>query len=402
MDWFLQFVNVFKYIFDLISSLYGILLLLLLLFVIHIFLYLIKDRKYIKIRTSFIDPEEIKLEDLIKVPLVNIIIPAWKEGENFRNCLKSITKLRYPKLNIIVNAGGSEETIKIADSFKKYDNFTIIYQGERGGKIKALNDCLPYIANGLIYMVDADVYIVDEVLLRIVYPLINLNEQATMSGHRPLRTQENKDFIKYIQINQQLGLKQKFQRYSRHTISGANGCITFDVIKVIGKFTENRMVAEDLSRGMDIKSAGFKIFTLSHFGSFIYSAFPNNLKEYFLQRIRWNQNRIKDLLISKKYLLIKHFFLFFISIYIIIAPLLVFLHPAFLILGLIMYFSMYLKRMRRVIFYKKIRSQKYRSKLGLSFYLKVCIYLYLELIVNIYTIIDYIFFKKNFRKRRNL
>ena len=50
-------------------------------------------------------------------------------------------KLTYPWLKEIVNAGGSEETINIVNSFKKHDNFTIIYQkGER--KIKAINDCL--------------------------------------------------------------------------------------------------------------------------------------------------------------------------------------------------------------------------------------------------------------------
>ena len=60
-------------------------------------------------------------------PLLNIFIPAWKEGEVFENCLNSITKLNYPNIKVIVNTGGSEETINIANSFKKYQNFIVLY-----------------------------------------------------------------------------------------------------------------------------------------------------------------------------------------------------------------------------------------------------------------------------------
>ena len=82
---------------------------------------LIRDRKYAKPFKNLKEPENISLEDLKEFPLVNIIVPAWNEGELFRQCLESITRLKYPKLRVIVNAGGSEETIDIANSFKNYE-----------------------------------------------------------------------------------------------------------------------------------------------------------------------------------------------------------------------------------------------------------------------------------------
>ena len=71
-------------------------------------------------------------------------------------------------MRIIVNAGGSKETLEIANSFKEYKTFKIIHQKKGGGKIKAINDCLSYIAEGLVFIMDADVYVSDNDLLIII------------------------------------------------------------------------------------------------------------------------------------------------------------------------------------------------------------------------------------------
>ena len=54
------------------------------------------------------DPKSLSIDDLKNIPLVNIIVPAWKEGNNFRECLSSITNLNYPNIKVIVNAGGND------------------------------------------------------------------------------------------------------------------------------------------------------------------------------------------------------------------------------------------------------------------------------------------------------
>ena len=57
--------------------------------------------------------EHVKLEDLNEYPLINIIIPAWKEGIIFEQCLLELLNLSYPNIKVIVNAGGDEKTIEI-------------------------------------------------------------------------------------------------------------------------------------------------------------------------------------------------------------------------------------------------------------------------------------------------
>ena len=355
---------------------------ILILFIIvisyHLLMLVIRDRKYVKAFKRIKDPENISRNDLKNIPLVNIIVPAWNEGEIFRQCLISITKLEYPKLKIIVNAGGSEETINIANSFKKYENFKIIHQ-EGGGKIKALNECLPYVTEGILYLVDADVYFTDETLLRMLLPLVNYNENVVIGGICPLKYQEDKDLVKYLYINRNLNFRFKYSRYREDSlfISGANTCIKYQVIKTIGKFSEENMWAEDLSRGKDIYAKGFKIYRLNSFGGKLYSKFPDTKKEWISQKIRWNENNLLYLYQNKKSTLIKFMLLFIVSLFLIVFPLLIFFHFSFIIIGLAAIFSIYLKKIRRIIFFKITTDRKFYHNLGIMFFFKIILYIYI-------------------------
>ena len=162
----------------------------------HIFLFAFRDRRHIKERKKFKDPEMVGINELEEIPLLNIIIPAWKEGIEFKNCLISITKLSYPKIKIIINAGGNEETVNNANSFKKDERFIILHQKEgkdraEFGKIKAINECLEYVSEGILYFIDADCYLTDEIILRVIVPIVNDNENVVMgAGIRPLKDQQ--------------------------------------------------------------------------------------------------------------------------------------------------------------------------------------------------------------------
>ena len=149
--------------------------------------------KYIRTLKRFEEQKVITLEDLKETPLVNIFVPAWKEGEVFEGCLLNITKLIYPNLKVIVNAGGKDQTIRIANSFKKFENFIIIHQKKGGGKINAINDCLPLVTEGLICLMDADLYIKDEDLLKTLNIIISKNEDIVVSSLKPHRSQINKN-----------------------------------------------------------------------------------------------------------------------------------------------------------------------------------------------------------------
>jgi len=90
---FINYLSTFIYFFlDFIYSIKMIIITLSLIIIYHIVLFLIRDKNYTKNIKKFRDPEEISINDLKDIPLVNIIVPAWNEGETFKNCLIKGTK----------------------------------------------------------------------------------------------------------------------------------------------------------------------------------------------------------------------------------------------------------------------------------------------------------------------
>ncbi|NVM36985.1 MAG: glycosyltransferase family 2 protein [Candidatus Lokiarchaeota archaeon] len=359
---------------------------LLVLIITHqVLLFFTKDISHIKVLKDFADPKEIKLSDLNHIPLINVIIPAWKEGKLFEDCLLSITKLDYPNLKVIISAGGNEETIQIANSFKKFKNFIILKQ-KPGGKMKALNDCLNHISEGIIYSIDADVILNNEILLRMIYPLVNENQYVTAGSVRPLKIQENIDIVKYILINRNTYFRIKFSRIGRVEISGPNSCFKYEVIEKIGNFFDDKLfLASDRFRGPLIYSKGFKIYWLTDYRGKIFTFFPDTLKIYFLQEFRWRMNSLTNPYMKKKVrVYIKFLISFLLSIYLLSSPFFTFFNINLALIGLIMLLSKYLKKLRKIVFFKRTTNKEFYEKFGLLFFLKLVFFIFIDEILTVY------------------
>ena len=386
-------------ILNFLNSTLFILIILILIIAYHFLLFFTRDANYIRALKKYKDPEVLKLEELNEVPLVNIIIPAWKEGKFFENCLQSITKLEYPNLRIIVNAGGSEETIKIADSFKSFNNFTIIRQ-KPGGKMKALNDCINHVSNGIVYSIDADVILTDEILLRMLYPITNENEYVTAGGVRPLKAQEHKSLVKYLIINRNLNFRIKFSRYGRNQISGPNSCLKYEVIKAIGKFEiENFYLESDRFRGPLISNKGYKIYWINDYRGYIYTYYPESIKKYIKQEIRWRKNSLTDSKQKQRKKMMVRFLLSAIfSLFILSFPIVILFNVWLAMIGILLLFFLFLKKIRKFLFLKFTINKKYYPKFGFLLFFKMFFYSYIENLMTAYLVFDII---KSRIKRNN-
>lgn len=358
---------------------------LLLIILCNLLLHFLRDSKYINALKKYEDPNYITIEGLKETPLVNIIVPAWKEGNNFKICLDSIKNLNYPFLNIVVNAGGSQETKKIAELFKKYEKFTILQQ-KPGGKMKALNECLDIISEGIVYSIDADTIINDEILLRMIYPIINQNEYVVVGGVRPLKFQQNKSIVKYLLITRNPNFKIKFSRYERIHVSGPNTSFKYDLLTEIGKFQEdNYFAATDRVRGPQIISKGFRIYQLRDYQGKIFTYYPDSMKEYILQELRWRENSLTNPYLRKKMkMFIKYVISFLLSLYIIVFPLIFFFNLSLLIIGILILFINYLIKLRKVIFFKITVDKDYYRKFGIIFFIKIIPYIYIDALITIF------------------
>jgi len=385
-------------ILNLLNSPLFILILLILIIAYHFLTYFWRDKKYVEKYMVREHQKLVKLEDLIEVPLVNIIIPAWKEGETFRACLKSIVDLSYPKINVIVNVGGNDETIKIAHSFKKYDNFKIIYQKLGEGKIKAINDCLNHISKGIVYLIDADIILTDNILISMLFILLNKNEDIAVSKIIPHNSLLNNDLVKFITINRDIRLKNKWSRYIRRV--SQTTAMKYNIIQSINKFSEKRKLDDGHSMGLDLIQHDFRIYSLYEIivESFNYST---KLSTYINQNIRWIENYLYYYLKARKLLVLKFIGLVILSIYIYISPFLFVFSYYSPFYGIIIFLSFYLKMVRKILIFK-VKNEKSSIRFHPLFFLKLIFYILINFLINIIVFFEMIFYRKAYKRRKNL
>ncbi|MFX1237243.1 MAG: glycosyltransferase [Promethearchaeota archaeon] len=372
----------------------------------HIFSFFLGDIKSVKSYRMIKDPDVISIKTLNNLLLVNIIVPAWKEDLVFKECLNSISQLSYPKLRVIVNAGGDEQTIKTANYYKDDRRYVILLQ--EGGadrpslvKIKALNDCLLLVSEGIVYFIDADSTLNDEILLRMIYPIINLDEDMVAGGVRPLKAQENKNIVKYLVFDRFFKAKAfEFTRYSYNgPITGQSLCMKYSVIKSIGCFSTGKNYATDLSMGEDLFSKGYKLYQNMDYKSRIFVDYSSTFKDYMRQKTIWIENSIVFGIKRSKIALLKFLILWLFSLYILALPLLIFINYAFFIIGFFLFINYYLVKIRKLLLYTKTVRKQDRVRYKPSFFLFLIFIVFFEAIIVIRIPFHYVLFKKRLKKK---
>ena len=372
------------------------------LFVIflHLFLFLIRDRSYIK-PINNIKRIDITLNDLKQKPLVNIIVPAWKEGEILKKSLLSIKNLTYPNIKVIVNAGGSKETEMIADSFIEYNNFIIIRQKKGKGKNAAINDALNYVSEGLIYIIDVGTLLSDDIIISMVYHITSQKYDVLVGGFFPHYTLLKSDLVKYLFLNRNTEFRKKF-RPNVMDAAGANLCFSIDVLKEFGKIPEGVLDDDNAVIGALFKTKNYRFKKLLEKKAETFN-YPSKIMESIKQNIRWIDNSLSSMFRSKKIkYILKFILLLVISIYILISPFLIFVNIYLPLFGLFLFISQYLSRIRKIIFYKMTAYNDQKVNLSFIFYIKLIFYTFLDVLIRIVAFCEVFFFKKQYKKRKNL
>lgn len=396
------------YLLSLLESILIVLFFISIVIIYHISMHFIFDKKDLNYLKKIKDPESISIKDLKEIPIVNIIVPAWKEGQVFNELLLSIKNLKYPRIKAIINAGGNDETLEIAHSFKKYENFVILHQKGGAsrpslGKIKALNECLPHVSEGIVYFLDADSYLDDEILLRMIYPIVNFDENVVGGKVRPLKSQLNNNLVKYLQIDRLKGRRFKFLRHEQiDVINGQNLCVKYEVIKAIDKFSEIKNYATDKTMGINISSKGFtKSYQVLDYRHRIYVDYSNTIRDYMHQKIIWTENFLIESSRNNKIKLFKFIGLFFLSLYILMFPLLLLINFGLFFIGFLIFLNAYLNKIRKLIFFKQYVDIVNYEKYTILFYFTLIFYIFMEAIIIVVIPFHFVHYLKKVKSFQN-
>ncbi len=222
---------------------------------------------------------------LSRTPQVSALVAAWDEHDHIDAHICSFLALHYPDVELILCAGGTDDTLARA---RRYANERVIVleQQPGEGKQRALARCLERASGEIIYLTDADCIYVEEALIRLLAPLVEEGEQVATGGSRPLDEQAGKLLPSYLWASDVVssahrpiyadGLLGRNAAITRQALDGGGG---FDFPARTG--TDYQLAQRLLRGGCVIRYVG---------GSVVPSEYPETLSTYRRKQSRWLRN----------------------------------------------------------------------------------------------------------------
>jgi peptidoglycan-N-acetylglucosamine deacetylase len=221
-------------------------------------------------------------------PMVSVIVPCFNEEKVLENCIDSLIKQDYSKIEIIiVDDGSKDKTKEIGLKLKrKHPKIVKFYSKPNGGKASALNHGILRSKGEIIISIDADSIFVKDTVRNLVIPFNNKRITAVAGNvkvanrSKLINKQQAMEYISGLNLQRRsfaiLGCPQ--------VISGAIGAFRRDSLMEIGGYSEDTIV-EDMDVTISLLEKGGVV---EYNGNAIaYTEAPETIKDFIKQRQRW-------------------------------------------------------------------------------------------------------------------
>ena len=220
-------------------------------------------------------------------PLVSILVAAWNAGDLLHRHIRSFQALRYPALELVLCAGGDDQTLQRAKAYQD-QRIRIVPQLAGDGKQRALRRAFPFTSGSIIYLTDIDCVLDDECFEQVIRPILTQTEVACSGLSKPTRRQLSNPFVALQAANQHVG-NANLDRY----VTGLRGCncaLTRDlIVQSQGLMADARAGTDYVLAKMVVRS-GARIRHVT--GSHIQTEYPDTARAYVRQQRRWLRNLI--------------------------------------------------------------------------------------------------------------
>jgi cellulose synthase/poly-beta-1,6-N-acetylglucosamine synthase-like glycosyltransferase len=218
-------------------------------------------------------------------PKVSFLIPAWNEVNNINNCLVSILGLRYPNIEIIVSAGGTDQTFAFANAYAS-QGVKVLEQNRGDGKQKALQHCFENSTGDIIFLTDADCILEDSSFEKTLANILDHHEDVSAGGWQPLDRQRENHFVIY-QWTHHIYRELKLPQYTPN-IDGRNAAITRSALNKSQAFLHPAPIGTDIILSQQLAAAGYRV--RSALLSRVKTEYPEGIPSYWNQQSRWFRN----------------------------------------------------------------------------------------------------------------
>jgi len=303
--------------------------------------------KYIH-KNRFVDYTAILSSDM--APSVSVLAPAYNEGKNVVDNVRSLLSLNYVNLEIIIiNDGSDDDTlekliqnyhlkpVKLAVNYKIACNeIRSVYKSENkafqklividkmnGGKADALNAGINISGSELIMSIDVDCIIESDAILKMVKPFIEQTDKKVIASGGVIRVANNCDVgigkINLVRFPNKLIAGFQVLEYSRAfilgrmawskingllLISGAFGMFDKELVIQVGGY-DHFTLGEDMELVVRMRRYMHDHNLGKYMVSFIpdplcWTEVPDTVKVLGRQRNRWTRGTMQTLFTHKK------------------------------------------------------------------------------------------------------
>jgi cellulose synthase/poly-beta-1,6-N-acetylglucosamine synthase-like glycosyltransferase len=242
-----------------------------------------RDKQILKQRADL--PSLPSLEQWPRLPLVSALVAAWNEADYIQAHIESFQRMRYPNKELVLVAGGQDDTLALAKQYTKKD-VLILEQLPGEGKQRALRRGLEHIDGDIVYFTDADCLFDEDSFESTVYPLVCGAEAAVSGTSRPSLCQFQHPFIASQAASQLYGAYHS--PVYAPGLMGRNCAITRSALASSGALDARAPTGTDYVLAKILTRAGVRIRQVPE--SQVVSKFPTSFTAYFRQQLRWMWN----------------------------------------------------------------------------------------------------------------
>jgi cellulose synthase/poly-beta-1,6-N-acetylglucosamine synthase-like glycosyltransferase len=219
---------------------------------------------------------------LVATPQVSILVAAWNEAALIDQHITSFRRLRYPAKEIIICAGGADNTFEVARAQAAQD-IIILPQAPGTGKQRALQQCLHLATGDIIVLADADSIFSDDAFEQLIAPIVSSCSTAVSGMTRPLPAQIGQPFVIYQWFSEHYAAA-RMGNYT-HLLRGCNAAIDYETLRLVGAFDAEAPIGTDEQLSAQLRRAGVPITLVR--ASMIANEYPASLSAYTRQQSRW-------------------------------------------------------------------------------------------------------------------
>lgn len=244
-----------------------------------------------------------------KWPILDIIIPAYNEGELIYDTVKSITKANYPieRLNIIlVNDGSKDDTLKYINlAIKNFSdlNITRINFRKNRGKKGAMAEGIRRTTSEFVVFIDSDSSIDPDCLKEIIRPLFKDKRIGAVSGHALVLNSETNLLAKMQEIRYFNAFRSaKALESLLGFVSCCPGCCSAyrreAITPVIKTWLDQSFLGVKCTYGDDrsltnlvLKNRWKAVYNEK---AVVYTFVPTTFKKFNQQQLRWKKSWLRE------------------------------------------------------------------------------------------------------------